>query len=213
MEPIRPSSIPSSQEWPPSISTNLGADAPKLLTALTGSPVADLAELSTRLPAALTNPEQTSDAPLVLTGTASFAALAEAQGNDVEQMARSAASGVALDLDLDIDELTQTYIDSYTSLMADVTIELGPNELVQEMTTLTDLAPMMAGLSDEDNAASLNMSTREASALAEAFADGTWIMESKITFEPDPGLAIEPAPATTEDRTAEYHNFLTAAGF
>lgn len=191
----------------------LEADAPDLVAALTGSSVFDLGELAVRLPAVLTNLEQVSDDPVRFTGTASFADLAEAQGADIEQIARAAVAGIAVSMTVDVDILTEAYIEGYRELMTDVAIELSPEGLVQEVTTRADLVPMIVGLFDEDNAAALDLSPGEVSATAEALADATWIMESRMTFEPDPNLVVEAPPPATEDRTAEYRDFLTAAGF
>ena len=44
------------------------------------------------------------------------------------------------------------------------------------------------------------------------FADTRWSIETRLTFEPVDGLDIETPPATDDDRTADWVDFLSSAG-
>jgi hypothetical protein len=190
----------------------VGAERAGFLTAIAGSGAPDLATIAARLPAALADVEQVSDDPLTFTGSTSFADHTAAMGGDIEVVARSAAAGVALNLDVDPEALADFYVDFYEATRIDVTIVLDADGLVSSVETHADLSRLYTQLFEHGEELGLGFSDRELQEALDAFADTTWTLDTRATFELDDDLVVEPAPDATEDRTDDWRDFLVEAG-
>jgi hypothetical protein len=190
----------------------VGAERESFLTAIAGSGAPDLATLATRLPGALADVEQVSDDLPTFTGSTTYADHAAAMGTDIEVVARSAAAGVALNLDVDVDALADFYVDYYAATSIDVTIVLDADGLVRSVETHADLSDLYTQVFEHADDLELGFSDRELHEALDAFADTTWTIDTRVTFEADDDLEVEPAPDATDDRTEEWRDFLVAAG-
>lgn len=181
-----------------------------LMAALVGQSLPDLKELAERLPGALGSVERQGSR--TFTGSTSYANLLTALGSDIDQNAKSAAAGIALNLHVDALALAQLYIDYFRDTAAEVTVELDAAGLVHVITTHVDMAGIFERIFRANSGLDLGV---PAPLLADAyarFADTVWTIDSRITFEVDDDLEIEPAPTATEDRTQEWVAFLKSAG-
>lgn len=184
-------------------------DAPDLVAALVGQGIPDLQELADRLPRALDDVEQRGT---TFTGTASYTDLLTAMGTDPEVVARSAAAGVALNLDVDPDELTAFYVDYYEGTEADVTVEVG-DEGVRSLHYELDLSGLFPAIIEHSEELGIAIPDDQLTDAREAFADTVWTLEALIRFERVDDLKVEPAPDTTDDRTQQWLAFLADGGF
>ena len=190
----------------------IGADSPELLAALVGSSAPDLSELALSLPTALRKIEQTSTNPQIFVGTTTYADLLEAQGADVEDFARSYAGGIALTQPGSIDALTEFYVDLFKGVDAEVVVELDERGLLRVLSTRVDLSGIYSNIFDDE---SLFPETTELERQQgkEQFADAYFVVEFRSVYESDIDLEVPLPPAATEDRTAEWREFLINAGF
>jgi hypothetical protein len=187
----------------------LRVDSPDLVAALVGQALPDLTEMATRLPAALEDVEQDGD---TFTGTATYTHMLEAMGVDIDQVARGAAAGIALNLDVEATDLADLYIDFYDQAETDVTIEIGDDDVVQSVRYSVELSDIFTTIFEHTEELGLDASEAELDEARELFADTEWTIESLISFEVVEDLEVEPAPETTDDRTEEWVEFLRASG-
>jgi len=192
--------------------TVIGVDVADFLTVSVGSPGPGLSELALRLPAALSSIEQTSESPQVFKGTAAYSDLLEAQGISVADWARGAAAGIALSLQVDIEELTEFYVDFYESLDAEVIIELDERGLLHVFWTRADLSGIYPALLDDDDLF-LGMTEQERTEAEKSVQGAVMVVELRAVYEADVGLEVPLPPEATEDRTEEWREFLINAGF
>jgi hypothetical protein len=190
----------------------LGAEAPAVVAALAGSGPADLGSLATNLPAVLRDLRRVDGPPAGFTGTSTYAELLAALGSDLQQMARSGAAGVALNLGVDVDGLAEVYADYYRRTSTDVTVELDDRDHVRSITTKTDLSDIFDFVYDRSDDIGLPLTDDEREEIDDLFADTVWRIESRITFEPSADLVVPAPPAGGEDRTASWRAFLLGAG-
>jgi hypothetical protein len=190
----------------------LGADRDDFVTAMVGAGAPDLATLASRLTDSLSDVEQVSDDPPTFTGSTSYADHIGAMGGDIEVLARSVAAGLALNLDVDADALTDFYVDFYRATRIDVTIVLDDAGLVRSVETHGDLSDVYAQVFEHADELELGFSDREVQETLDAFADTTWTLDTRVTFEADDDLEVEPAPDASEDRTEDWRDFLVQAG-
>ena len=186
------------------------ADSPDLVAAITGNGVAAPSTLAERLPAALEDVRQVDDR--TITGTASFSAVVEAFGGEIEQMAASAAGGVALNLGVDPKGLARFYADFYRQLPAEVTIELDEDGAVAAVGSLVDLSGVYDAVFENADQIGIQMTDDERRQAREAFADTEWTLQNRVAFEEAEGLEVEAAPATDDDRTQVWVDFLRSSG-
>lgn len=191
--------------------TALEADGLDVVEAVAGSGPVDLAAMAELLPAALDSIERDPDNPDIFRGTTSYAEFLPATGGDIEQTARSAAAGVALNLAVDAVTLGDIYLEFYEQTPVEVEVETADG-LVQTISTQTDLSDVYTFVFSEENAARIGIDPNEAASGRDAFADTSWILETRIEFEPDEDLEIEPAPETDDDRTDLWRTFLESSG-
>lgn len=182
-------------------------DSPDLVTALVGQGLPDLVEMAARLPDVLSDVERSDSS---YTGKALFADLLGAMGADAEQMARSTAAGLSLNLDIDPDAFADFYVDYYGEIVADVSLETDTSGAVRSVRYEVDLSDLFTELFKRSK--ELGLDAPEGPA-ARAFTDTVWMIESLIRFEVVDDLAVEQPPATSDNRTDEWVEFLRNAGF
>jgi hypothetical protein len=188
----------------------VGAERPGLLVAMVGQGLADPGELADRLPEALEGVEQSGRS---FTGTASYADLLEAMGSDPDVIARSAAGGVALNLDIDPGVLSDFYAEYYAGTDVDTTLDVGTDPSVLSLHYDIDLSGLFPAIVDHGDELGLDIPTDQLDEARDAFAETVWTLEAIIRFEVADDLRVEPAPATTDDRTREWLAFLRTGGF
>ena len=190
----------------------IGADLADILTVTVGSPGPDLSELALKLPAALRTIEQTSENPPVFEGTAAYSDLLEAQGIDLADTARGAAAGVALGNQVELEALTELYIDFYDTLEADVVIELDDRGLLHAFWTRVDLSGIFSLMFDNEDLFP-GMTEQERRESEESLKGAVMVVAFRAVYEADIDLEVPFPPETTEDRTEEWREFLINAGF
>lgn len=188
----------------------VGDERPDLLAALVGQGLADPGDLADRLPEALEGVEQSGRS---FTGTASYADLLAAMGSDPDVIARSAAAGVALNLDIDPDVLTDLYVEYYAATNIDITVDVGTDGTVRSLHYDVDLSGLFPAIVDRGDELGLDIPAEQFDEARDAFAETVWTLETIIRFEVVDDLQMAPAPATTDDRTTEWLAFLRHGGF
>lgn len=189
-----------------------GVNGPQVVAAIAGAPLPDLAELAASLPVALADVAQVGDDPVSFRGTSTFAAFQEALGGDIEMTARSVAAGVALNLGVDVDDLTKVYVDFYRTVPVEVVVELDDDGFVHVISTKADLSGVWTHIFDEANASVLGIPASDAREARAQFADTIWVMETRMEFEPNDDLIVPAAPQADLDRTTEWLDFLVQSG-
>jgi len=183
---------------------------PDLLAAVTGQGLADPGELAHRLPEALEGLEQRGRS---FTGTASYADLLEAMGSDPDGIVRSVAAGAALNLDVEPDVLTEFYLEYFAATGADITVDVATDGTVRSLRYGVDLSGLFPAIVDHGDELGLGIPADQVDEARDAFAETVWTLETIIHFEVVDDLLMVPAPATTDDRTAEWLAFLRDGGF
>ena len=191
---------------------SIGSSNAELLGALVGTPTPSLEDLAENLPAALNTIDQTSENPRTYVGSTTVARLLGAQGADVAGAARSAAAGMSLLLAVSVDELSELLVEVYDAAPAEVVIELDDQGRLSDLSTRQDLSGTFSALSEAEGLFS-EMTDQERQEEAEALEDAELILETRSVYEADPELEVPLPPATTEDRTDEWREFLIGAGF
>lgn len=191
--------------------TQLGGNVRELLSVAAGTPAPDLTEVAQRLPAVLRDIQRDPTNPLVFTGVATYAELLEVQGQDVTNVARSTAAGVALNLGFDVIELADAYAAYYRQLDSSVEVELDSDGRIRALFIQSDLSDLFVFISEQPVFTNA-FSASELDEVRTVFADTLWTIESLSTFEPDASLTIPPAPATDDDRTEQWRSFLLESG-
>lgn len=188
----------------------LGDERPDLLAVLVGQGLADPGELADRLPEALEGVEQRGSS---FTGTASYADLLEAMGSDPDVIARSAAAGVALNLAIDPDALTDFYIEYYAATDVDITVDVDMDGTVRSLGYDVDLSGLFPAIVDHGEELGVDIPAEQLDEAREALAETVWTLETIIRFEVVDDLQMARAPATTDDRTSEWLAFFRDGGF
>ena len=191
---------------------SVGADDPELLEALVGFSTPSLRELAENLPAALDTIEQSSDNPRTYVGSTTGASLAEARGADVSAVARSAAAGLSVLLSVSVDEVTELVVEAFETSEVEVFIEIDDQGLLKVLSTREDLSGLFSMLLDAEGLFP-EMTAQEIQEARAELAGAEFIVETHSVYETDPALEVSLPPATTEDRTAQWRDFLIAAGF
>ena len=189
----------------------LGAESSEVLNALADSPAPALGELAGKLNSALAEAEQTSSDPPTYVGTTTFSELAEAQGQDLAAIARGAAAGLASTLPVDIDILSEFFVEYYDSTEVEVVIELDEGGLLHVLSTRADMSNLYGELLEFEawSAELLESERREAL----EWADGAvQILETRTVYEADSDLEVPLPPDTADDRTDLWREFLSGAG-
>lgn len=189
------------------------ADRNTLLLAAIGNAPPDLGSMTAKLPAAIRSVERVSESPTAFAGTITFAEMTEALGGDIEINARSVASGLALSVGVNVDELTQLYVDFYRATDADITITLSDEGLVQVIEVDADLSGVWDLIFADDSPFADELSDAERSEARDLFSDVVFDLRTRIEFFPDADLVLPAAPATDEDRTEVWIEFLETSGF
>lgn len=180
-----------------------------LLAILAGQGLPDLEELATELPKVLTNVEQNGS---VFTGTAKFGALVTAMGGNLDQFAKGAAAGIALNLNVDASDLAKLYVDYYKQQPADVRITV-EDGVLRSVGFEVDLSDLFTYVFDHSSELSIDASAEDIANSRASFADTVFEVEALNTFTPVDGLKPPALPKNVEDRTDEWIKFLRAAGF
>lgn len=188
----------------------VAADDPEIVELMLGQGVTDLRQMATDLPDVLEDVERDGR---TVTGTASYAEVMAAMGGDVEQMSRSAAGGIALNLGIDVDELTDLYVDFYEATPADVTIELDEEDSLSSVEYTADLSEIYVSIFDRPEMFDPRPSDEELAQVEDLASDTEWVITVLQRFEVDDDLAVDPAPETDDDRTDQWVAFLENAGF
>lgn len=192
--------------------SSAGADDEAFVAAVAGTGLPDLEQLARDLPAALQDVEQISTDPTIYRGTLSQAEMVEAMGGDIDDVARSIAAGLALNMAVEVDDLTAFYVDFYRTVPTDVTIELDTDGRVSTITSSADLSNVYTALFADDSPLDLGLSATELAQGRDAFEGTIWTIETRVTFELAEDLVVETAPATDDDRTEEWRQFLVQSG-
>jgi hypothetical protein len=187
----------------------IGAGNPDVVKGISGG-LADLKVIAKNLPAAMTDVQQTSSAPVIFSGKTNYADFTSAIGGNLENTAKSAAAGVAANLDIDPELLADIYIKTYRSTIIDVTVELDDQGRVRVITSKGDLSGIYTAAFGKDNA--LDLPKDQLAEAAEAFTGAVLELETRLTFEPDDKLVLKPMPTDPEDRTDQWRAFLVTAG-
>ena len=187
----------------------LGLESPDLVTAAVGAAMPDLRVMAERLPQVLDGVEQTGT---TFTGVASYADVLEALGADLDHTSRGAAAGVALNLDVEVDELAAIYASFYEEIPFDVTVVVTSTGILRSVHYQGDLSGIYQAIFDHPEALGLDVSDEELEQARELFADTEWTLEALLQFEVVEDLELPPAPEATEDRTDEWITFLREAG-
>lgn len=186
-------------------------ESPDLLAALVGQGgLADPRQLADRLPEALDGVKRSGRS---FTGTASYADLLEAMGSDPDVIARSAAAGAALNLDVDTDVVTNLYLDYFAATDVDITVDVGTDVTVRSLHYDVDLSDLFPAMVDHGDELGLDIPTDDLEEVRDVFDEAEWTVEVLARFEVADDLQVEPAPATTDDRTEEWLAFLRHGGF
>jgi hypothetical protein len=185
--------------------------SPDLLAALVGQGgLADPRQLADRLPEALDGIKRSERS---FTGTASYTDLLEAMGSDPDVIARSAAAGAALNLDVDPDVITGFYLDYFAATGVDITVDVGTDATVRSLHYDVDLSDLFPAMVDQEDELGLDIPTEDLEEVRDVFDEAEWTVEVLARFEVADDLQVEPAPATTDDRTEEWFAFLDDGGF
>jgi hypothetical protein len=188
----------------------VGDERRDLLAVLVGEGLADPGELADRLPGALEGVAQSGRS---FTGAASYADLLEAMGSDPEVIARSGAAGVALNLDVDPDVLTDFYVEYFATTDVDIVVDVGTDGAVRSLHYDVDLSGLFPAMVDHGDGLGLNIPAEQIDEARDALAETVWTLETIIRFEVVDDLQMAPAPVTTDDRTQEWLAFLRDGGF
>ncbi len=174
-----------------------GADLAEALVGNVASPM----ELAARLPTALDDIAQDPDNALIFTATASYSAMIEATGGDVQTAARGVAVGIAPAIGLSVDELAAFYERYYGSVQADLVITATQDGRLASIGITTDLSSVYSEVFSATSGLDLGMSEADLTDTREQFADTVWIIETLSTFEFDDSIVVAPPSGDFEDRT------------
>ncbi len=190
----------------------IGSSHPELLAALVGVSPPSLRDLAENLPASLDTIEQTSEDPPIFVGSTTVASLRRAQGADLADTARSTVAGMSLVSPVNIDEMTELLSEVFSTAAAEVVIELDDQGLLSVLSTREDLSGVFAAVLEVEGlaAGATDQERREAQ---EALEGAELIVETRSVYETDSELEVPLPPAATEDRTAEWREFLIDTGF
>ena len=184
----------------------VGEERPEVAELILGQGVTDLATMSADVLADVEREGST------ITGTASYADIMGAFGTDIEQLARGLAGGLALNLGIDVDELTGVYVDFYSETVTDVTIELDDEDRLSSLEYNADLSDLYTRIFDTPALFDPQPSEAELAEAQELAADTVWEVTTLQRFDIDPDLEIAPVPATDDDRTDEWLTFIDNSG-
>ena len=104
------------------------------------------------------------------------------------------------------------YIEYYDETPADITVEVDTAGAVESVGYSVDLSGIFASLFEHADELGLDLPAGALKEAQDAFADTEFTIDSIIRFEIVDDLEVEPPPATTDDRTEEWLEFLDTAG-
>ncbi|MEQ6900047.1 hypothetical protein [Nocardioides sp. YIM 152588] len=185
-------------------------DSSDLVAIVVGQGVPDLHQVADDLPESLDDVEQDDR---TITGRGHYADVMAALGQDVEQTARSAAAGLAQNLGVDVDELTELYVDFYGDAPTEVTIELDAEGSLSSIGYTADLSDLYVRVFETPDLFTPRPSAEELEQARDLAGDTVWMLTVLQRYDIDDDLVVSPAPATDDDRTAEWLAFLDNAGF
>jgi hypothetical protein len=186
-------------------------ERPDVLAALVGQGgLADLGELADHLPKVLEGVEQHGRS---FTGTASYTDLMDAMGADLEASARSTAAGMALDADIDPDLFAAFYVEYFAGTEADIVVDVGSDGTIRALWFDVDLSGLFPAMVDHRDERSLDIPADQLDEVRDAFAEAEWTIAEVVRFQVADDLQVQPAPATTDDRTDDWLAFLRDGGF
>lgn len=180
------------------------AGGPELVALITGgSAAADLADLAESLPDVLDDVEEAE--PGLFTGKAKWADVQEALGGDIDAVAAGAASGMALNLQIDAKALGQVYADFYRGLDSDVSVRV-----VDGTVSSIELSADLSGIFDEifDNADLFGgVDAADLESGRDQLAGAVLKLRTRMDFQLDDSLTLPPIPDGVEDRTDAWVAF------
>ena len=191
---------------------SVGSSDTELLSALVGPSAQSLEDLTENLPEALNTIDQTSENPVTYVGSTTAAGLIDAQGGDVAVAVRSTIAAISLVRTVSVDELTELLVEAYGAAPAEVVIELDDQGRLSVLSTRQDLSGTLTALLEAESYLA-EMTDQERQDEVEALEGAELIVETRSVYEADTELEVQLPPATTEDRTDEWREFLTDAGF
>lgn len=183
------------------------------VAAIAGNGTISLEEVTERIIGSVRGLE-VSDDGRTFVGFVAWADLLEMFGGSVEDGARSAAAGLAQVTGVDIDGLTAIYVDVYRRTDAEIEIRLDEASLLSEIRTSADLAHLYDRLGEAlPDLMGQSPTPAERAEVAAVFSGAVFTVDQLMRLELDPAEAIPDPPAEPEDRTAEWVDWLDAAGF
>jgi hypothetical protein len=177
-----------------------------VVRSLVGNDMADPVTLAAALPDALDAVSSDPDRPGVFTATATYAAMLEAWGTDVSELARRSARPIARLTGSDEDEVAAIYERADRSISCDVTITVGPDGALAAVDYTIDASPIFAMLADPVEGLS-DLSATERMQMRQAFDGAVWTARSLLTVEADDAIRVTPPTGDFEDRTDEAIEF------
>ncbi len=172
-----------------------------LVKALVGNSLTDPIALAQQLPLALESIEQDPSNPNVYTATSNYAAIMEAQGQDIVALTRSLAIGIAPSIGVSVDDLAAFYQRTYEQMLTQLVITIGEDGSVQSIRDTTDLSNIFDLIVSEESGLDLPMTAKERDQFRAMFADTTWTMATLTTFELDDSIVVTPPTGELENRT------------
>lgn len=185
--------------------------ASPLMQYMVGAAIPDPAVVARELPLVIDEPQISPDGRTVV-GTATFGAVTDALGSDLEITARSAAAGVAPLANIDLDELTEAYLGVYerAETKVDITLPEGDSDAIT-VRLVVDLSHVIEDVFAEDSPIASSMAADEVAAILNAFDVISVEVEQVMTIESVDVDELPESGIPTEDRTAEMVTFLGLA--
>ncbi len=181
-----------------------GAD---LVKAIVGNSLTDPVALAQQLPLALENIEPDPENPNVYTATSNYAAIIEAQGQDIVALSRGIAIPIAPTIGVSVDELAAFYQRMYEQMLTELVITIGNDGSIASIRDTTDISDI-SDISDifdlivsEESGLALPITEKERDQFRALFADTVWVMTTVTTFELDDSIVVTPPTGELENRT------------
>ena len=178
-----------------------------LVSALVGNSLTDPIALAQQLPSALENIEQDPANPNIYSATSNYAAIMQAQGQDIVALTRGIAIAIAPTVGVSVDELAAFYQRMYEQMLTELVITIGDDGSISSIRDTTDLSNVFDLIVSEDSGLALPMTERERDQFRARFADTIWVMTTVTTFELDDSIVVTSPTDNLDDRTRLARNY------